>query len=187
MNMADQSPPPQAAEDSARAAQAEARSELAEYLDVNQQRRRLFPRAALVGLLAGIVGVAFRAMLAAGDALRNALLAWSHSIPFWGWLFPVGFGVIGALLAVGLVRRLAPETSGSGIPHLEAVLHRFRELDWRRVLPVKFVGGAIAIGSGMALGREGHQVRAGLAVRARLGGGAVRCDGCGLHPFDGVY
>src|SRR5262245_34261686 len=32
-------------------AQAIARSEIAEYLDVNQQRRRLLPRAALVGLL----------------------------------------------------------------------------------------------------------------------------------------
>lgn len=145
-------------------AQAEARSEIAEYLDVSNQRRRLFPRAALVGLLAGIVAVAFRAMLAAGDALRNALLMWAHGMPRWGWLFPVIFGMLGALLAVTLVRRFAPETSGSGIPHLEAVLHRFRELDWRRVLPVKFVGGVLAIGSGMALGREGPTVQMGGAV-----------------------
>jgi CIC family chloride channel protein len=150
--------------ESAVAARAEARSEIAEYLDVSQQRRRLFPRAALVGLLAGLVAVAFRALLAAGDALRNALLAWAHGVGSWGWLFPVAFGVLGAMLAVALVRRYAPETSGSGIPHLEAVLHRFRELDWRRVLPVKFVGGVLAIGSGMALGREGPTVQMGGAI-----------------------
>jgi CIC family chloride channel protein len=148
----------------AQSEQAAARSEIAEYLDVNQQRRRLFPRAALVGLLAGLLAVAFRAMLAAGDALRNTLLDWAHRAPQWGWLLPVVFGILGATVSVALVRRAAPETSGSGIPHLEAVLHRFRTLSWRRVLPVKFVGGVLAIGSGMALGREGPTVQMGGAV-----------------------
>lgn len=152
--------------DATRAAQgrAEARSELADYLDVNQQRRRLFPRAALVGLLAGIVGVAFRAMLTGGEALREMLLDWSHGAPLIGWIVPVLFGIAGAVISVGLVRQFAPEASGSGIPHLEAVLHRFRVLNWRRVLPVKFVGGVAAIAGGMALGREGPTVQMGGAV-----------------------
>lgn len=59
-------------------AQTQAQSEIQEYLQFSQQRRRLFPRAALVGLLAGLVAVAFRAILAAGDNLRNALIAWAH-------------------------------------------------------------------------------------------------------------
>lgn len=63
-----------------------------------------------------------------------------------------------------ITRRYAPEASGSGIPHLEAVLHRFRTLDWKRVLPVKFFGGILAIGSGMALGREGPTVQMGGAI-----------------------
>jgi CIC family chloride channel protein len=63
-----------------------------------------------------------------------------------------------------LTRRYSPEASGSGIPHLEAVLRRFRKLDWKRVLPVKFFGGIIAIGSGMALGREGPTVQMGGAI-----------------------
>src|SRR4051812_6835209 len=100
--------------ESAQSAQAAARSEIAEYLDVSQQRRRLFPRAALVGLLAGLLAVAFRAMLAAGDALRNGLLELAHREPQWGWLMPIGFGMLGATLSVALVRRAAPETSGSG-------------------------------------------------------------------------
>jgi CIC family chloride channel protein len=141
--------------------QAQVRSEIQEYLNIRQQRRRLFPRAALVGLIAGLVAIAFRAILAAGDNLRTALIVWAHHYSLFGWFFPVGFGAIGAALAVYLVRRFAPEASGSGIPHLEAVLHRYRELDWKRVLPVKFIGGALAIGGGLALGREGPTVQMG--------------------------
>lgn len=144
--------------------QAQAQSEIQEYLYLRQQRRRLFPRAALVGLLAGLVAIAFRAVLAAGDNLRNTLIARAHHYPGFGWLFPVFFGAIGASLAVFLVKRFAPEASGSGIPHLEAVLHRYRELRWKRVLPVKFFGGALALGGGLALGREGPTVQMGGTV-----------------------
>lgn len=150
----------------AQEAQAQARSEIHEYLTVSQQRRRLFPRAALVGFLAGVVAVAFRAALEGGDALRTALIAWAHHYPAIGWLVPIGFCMAGAALGLGLVRRYAPEAAGSGIPHLEAVLHRLRELNWRRVLPVKFFGGAAAIGSGLALGREGPTVQIGGACGA---------------------
>ncbi|MEI7643056.1 MAG: H(+)/Cl(-) exchange transporter ClcA [Chloroflexales bacterium] len=150
------------------AIQAEAQSELTEYLDITQQRRRLFPRAALVGLLAGAVAVIFRAVLAAGDTLRNGLISWAHQAPAIGWLAPMLFGAIGAALAVALVRGVAPEASGSGIPHVEAVLHRLRELNWRRVLPVKLIGGSIAIGAGLALGREGPTVQMGSSVGAAV-------------------
>jgi CIC family chloride channel protein len=74
------------------------------------------------------------------------------------------FTMLGAGISVAMTRRYAPEASGSGIPHLEAVLHRFRKLDWKRVLPVKFLGGILAIGSGLALGREGPTVQMGGAV-----------------------
>jgi CIC family chloride channel protein len=67
----------------------------------------------------------------------------------------------GALISVALVLRFAPDAGGSGIPHLEGVLQRFRSLNWKRVLPVKFIGGVVAIGSGLALGREGPTVQMG--------------------------
>src|SRR3984957_18671634 len=94
---------------------AQVQSEIQEYLHVQQQRRRLFPRAALVGLLAGLVATAFRALLAVGDNLRNALIAWAHHFPLMGCVFPVCFCALGASLAVFLVRHFAPEASGSGI------------------------------------------------------------------------
>ncbi|HEY7219849.1 MAG TPA: H(+)/Cl(-) exchange transporter ClcA [Candidatus Binatia bacterium] len=142
----------------------EARSEVQEYLEVSHERHKLFPRAALVGLCAGGVAVVFRALLAAADSLRNMLIQWAYTVPFVGWLFPMLFGAVGALIATVLVIRYAPETSGSGIPHLKAVLHRFRDLSWGRVLAVKMVSGVLAIGGGLALGREGPTVQMGGAV-----------------------
>ena len=53
-------------------ASAQARSEIEEYLEVSQQRHKLFPRAAVVGLLAGSVAVLFR-YTAPFDALVQVL------------------------------------------------------------------------------------------------------------------
>lgn len=143
----------------------QAQSEIDEYLYVREQRRRMLPRAALVGVIAGLAAVAFRLTLSMGESLRSNLIIWAHQFRF-GWLFPVMLGAFGAVAAVVLVRRVAPEAAGSGIPHLEAVLRRLREMRWRRLLPVKFVGGALAIGSGLALGREGPTVQMGGAIGA---------------------
>lgn len=118
----------------------------------------------MVGLGAGLVALAFRVALSGADLLRTNLITWAHSLPAAGWIFPIVFTMLGAVVSVALTRRFAPETSGSGIPHLEAVLHRYRKLHWKRVLPVKFFGGIIAIGSGLALGREGPTVQMGGAV-----------------------
>ncbi len=144
--------------------EAEVQSEVREYTAISLQRRRLLPRAMLVGLLAGLTAAIFRLTLSGGDRLRNALIAWAHHFPWIGWIFPVLFGATGALLSLWLVRKYAPETSGSGIPHLKGVLHRFRTLRWWRVLPVKFVAGTLALGSGLAMGREGPIVQMGGAV-----------------------
>jgi len=156
----------------------QARTEIQEYLDVSHEQHKLFPRAVLVGIAAGGVAVIFRAFLAGGDLLRNRLIAWSHGVPMLGWIFPMLFSATGAILAVTLVSRCAPEAAGSGIPHLKAVLHRLRNLTWGRVLVVKLASGVIAIGSGLALGREGPSVHMGGAV----GDGIAR--GLKLSPQD---
>lgn len=143
-------------------------SEVQEFLFVRQQRRRIFPLAALVGLCAGVAAILFRGALSGMDAARNSLIAWAHEYPAIGWIFPILFSAGGALLSYFLMRRYAPETKGSGIPHLKAILLRFQDLDWKRVLPVKFIGGVASIGSGLALGREGPTVQMGGAVGAAI-------------------
>ena len=156
----------------------EATSEIEEYLSVRQERRKLFPSAVLVGLAAGALAVGFRIALAAAHAARNGLVGWAHQYPHVGWLVPVLFGAVLAAASVWLVRRTAPEAAGSGIPHLEGVLHRLRELRPGRLIPVKFMGGILALGSGMALGREGPSVQLGGAL------GAVVSDRLGRSQRD---
>ncbi len=63
-----------------------------------------------------------------------------------------------------LVQRNAPEASGSGIAQLEAVMYRLRTLNWKRVRPVKFSAGVLAIGGGLALGCEGPTVQMGTSI-----------------------
>lgn len=141
-----------------------AQSELQQFLDVKQQRRWIFPRAALVGLVAGLTALLFRAALTGADHLRTGIIHWAQQLPHAGWVFPILFTMVGAILSIVITRKYAPEASGSGIPHLEAVLHRYRTLNWKRLLPVKFIGGVLAIGSGLALGREGPSVQLGGSI-----------------------
>src|SRR5262245_31858025 len=98
------------------------RMQVRDYFYLQGQRRKLFPRALLVGVLGGGIAVAFRWALEGGDLLRAWLIAWAHRAPPWGWLAPALAGALGAGLAVALVHRIAPEAAGSGIPHLKAVL-----------------------------------------------------------------
>ncbi|MBE0697248.1 MAG: H(+)/Cl(-) exchange transporter ClcA, partial [Anaerolineaceae bacterium] len=106
----------------------------------------------------------FRLVLAGGDIVRNGLITWGHQFPLLGWIFPVLFSIFGAVTSLALVRHFAPETSGSGIPHLKGVLHRFRTMRWTRILPTKFIAGTLALSGGLGLGREGPIVQMGGAV-----------------------
>lgn len=141
--------------------------EIRTYLTMRTQRRRVYPRAALLGLATGLLAVLFRWCLEASTTLRGVLGDYAHEYP-WGWVPSVLLGAGSAALAVFLVRRFAPEAVGSGIPHLKAVFYRLRRLNPARLLPVKFVGGVLAIGGGLALGREGPTVQMGGALGSAL-------------------
>ncbi|HEX3553674.1 MAG TPA: H(+)/Cl(-) exchange transporter ClcA [Thermoanaerobaculia bacterium] len=136
-----------------------------------ERRRKVVPRAALVGLLAGLTAAAFRLTLEAADRGRDALFRVAHGLPRpWGFLLMIAICGTAAGAALWLVRRFAPETSGSGIPHLKAVLHRLRGMRWRRVLLVKFASGTLGIGAGLALGREGPTVQMGGSLGQMVSG-----------------
>lgn len=146
-----------------------------------ERRRRVIPRATLVGVLAGLVASAFRLTLEGSDQLRGSLFQAAHGMPRpFGLLLVLVLCGLGAGAALWLVRRFAPETSGSGIPHLKAVLHRLRGMHWRRVLAVKFTSGVLGIGSGLALGREGPTVQMGGAV-GQMVSGWLRSDARERH------
>ena len=142
----------------------QAQPEIQEYLEVSHEQHALFPPVPpWLACVRGLLPPSFAAYF---SVLTHCAMRWSSGATrcrLWGGAFRYCTAT-GATLAVMLVRRYAPETSGSGIPHLKAVLHRLRDLSWFRVLIVKLFGGVLAIGSGLALGREGPTVQMGGAV-----------------------
>jgi CIC family chloride channel protein len=117
-----------------------------------------------VGAAAGLIGALFRLSLDQLDRLRLLAIGWTHHWSVGGLLIAVAVGATAAGLAAWMVRRIAPHAVGSGIPHVEAVLRKDLPPAPYRLVPVKFVGGLLAIGSGLALGREGPSVQMGASL-----------------------
>ncbi|MFP2516306.1 H(+)/Cl(-) exchange transporter ClcA [Buttiauxella agrestis] len=117
--------------------------------------------AAIVGTLAGLVGVAFEKSVTWVQQNRLAMLA--HVADYSLIVWPLAFisSMLLAMLGYYLVRRYAPEAGGSGIPEIEGALEELRPVRWWRVIPVKFIGGMGTLGAGMVLGREGPTVQLG--------------------------
>jgi CIC family chloride channel protein len=132
------------------------------------KRRHILPKALVIGLVAGLIGSAFRVSLQVVEKARIALLD--------GYSWPSRLAVALAIavptgaLALWMVRRFAPVAAGSGIPHLKAVVLGEATLDWKRILPVKFLAGVIGIGGGLALGREGPTIQMGGATGLMVAG-----------------
>jgi CIC family chloride channel protein len=125
--------------------------------------------AFVVGAGAGAIGALFRFALTRADGWRDAMIAWSHGTPIAGFVLVTAACAAAVAIAAWLVRRFSPEASGSGIPHAEAVLREEVPPAPFRMLPVKFFGGLLAIGAGLALGREGPSVQMGASIAHMVG------------------
>jgi chloride channel protein, CIC family len=123
----------------------------------------------LAGAVSGLVGAVFRLLLTWADHLRDALIDWAHGESLAGFLLVTVGGAGATACAAWLVRRFSPHASGSGIPHVEAVLNDKLPPASFTLIPVKFFGGLLAIGSGLALGREGPTVQMGASIAHFMG------------------
>lgn len=138
--------------------------------DESERIDRLWPLAGLAllgGVLIGGVGAAFRYGLSWSDTQRTALIEHLHQWPWIGWTVPVLLAAVCAAIARWFVR-YCPLAAGSGVQHVEAVMRGEAVRAPLSVLPVKFFGGLLAIGSGLALGREGPTVQMGATIGSEL-------------------
>lgn len=127
------------------------------------QRRLAIFEACLIGFVSALAAVLLKVGVGWIGTWR---VQQSLLLPAW-FLLPC-VGLICGFLAGLLVERVAPETSGSGIPQVKAVLARVPMALDLRVALVKLIGGILALGSGLALGREGPTVQVGAALAAQL-------------------
>lgn len=127
----------------------------------------------LAGLFTGFVGGYFQVFLHKADALRLELSGWGHETGWLGFLAILVICFACAAVARFLVR-FAPTAEGSGIQFVEAIWRDEVPQERFRIVVVKFFGGLLSLGSGMALGREGPTVQMGAAIGSTFGRLALR-------------
>jgi len=130
----------------------------------------LFLKSGCVGLLTGLIAALFHQLLESVEKW-HMLLCQNIDGSLLLLLLTCVLTSTAVILSIFLVRTFAPEASGSGIPEIENTLTTHKKIRWQRVIPVKFFGGLLSIGSGMLLGREGPTIHMGGALGAMLGDG----------------
>ncbi len=139
------------------------------FLEAEIQNIPMFFWALLVGSMAGFVGAIFRIFLVEMTLWREALVDWAQHFSILSWLLPITFSAVLVYAAILLVRSFAPEAGGSGVQEIEGALDNVRPVRWKRVLPVKFVGGLLSLGGGLVLGREGPTIQMGGNIGQMIG------------------
>ncbi len=152
-----------------RLAAALARIKLARTLWVSSGLIPLALLAGAAGAGAGFICGLFRLALRQAAHFRAAMPIWWGGEPLLGLALMVAGAAAATALAVWLVRRFFEHAAGSGIPHIEAVIAGELPPPSLLLLPVKFIGGMLAIGAGLALGREGPSVQMGATLASELG------------------
>lgn len=128
---------------------------------------RLLLEGLALGLGAGISISIFRYLLAGSEILRPVIyhnLREAMADGQWQWLalYIISFIIIAYLLKLIVARE--PMCTGSGIPQIKGILQGDMSMRWFSVLWSKIIGGVLAIGAGMSLGREGPSVQIGACV-----------------------
>jgi CIC family chloride channel protein len=135
----------------------------------------LWALSLLVGIVAGLGAVAFRALIAIFHnlfflgRLSAAYDANAHTPAGpWGRLV-ILVPVVGAFAVVFLVKNFAPEAKGHGVPEVIDAVFYHKGVIRPVVSVIKALASALSIGSGGSVGREGPIIQIGSSFGSTMG------------------
>jgi len=130
----------------------------------NKRNFRILFYAFIIGIVVGLFGSFFRFVLSLIEKYRTSIFHLANHSNIIHWLWPIIFLITGITIALYLVKKFAPEASGSGVHEIEGALDEVRPMRWKRVIPVKFFASLFSLGSGLLLGREGPTIQLGANI-----------------------
>lgn len=123
-------------------------------------RLKIFFEGILVGLFGGVLVVTFRYLLEKAELLREHIYIVLHVNGSWAtvlWLIALML----VSVCLGFIAYKVPMAGGSGIPQVKGIILGHFKMNWLKIIIGKFLGGILAIGSGLSLGREGPSIQLG--------------------------
>lgn len=134
---------------------------------VPSENQRVFGLTLVIGVVCGLAAVAFHLAIrfAESNLIELAIGAPGYS---WVWL-TILVPVLGGLICGWLLENVVPDARGSGIPQVKVAYSVKGGRMPFHVAIGKFFIGAIQIGSGAALGREGPTVQICAGIAALFG------------------
>lgn len=122
----------------------------------------------VMSLCSGLVAVSF--MLLINLIYAQTIINFSQRSRSFFMLSSLGVVMGVSLLAGLLLKFFSPEAAGSGVPQVKAAYWKeMGQVDLKTGI-VKYVAGALSIGGGLSLGREGPSVFLGSAMASNLSG-----------------
>lgn len=118
----------------------------------------------LAGIMVGCLGALFRFLLSKLDALRSYFLDWTATQNAETSFVAIAVICISCAVIARYLVRPMKRAQGSGIQYIEAEWQGMVSPSNWRLIPIKFLGSLLSLGSGMALGREGPIVQMGATI-----------------------
>lgn len=116
----------------------------------------------ILGVFVGLVVVLYRFLLDFSVKIIDKYV-FSNPYSLIDYLRIIIFLLLSGITVKKIVK-FEPLSSGSGIPQVKGFLFRLIKMPWKNILISKFIGGVLATGSGLSVGREGPSIQIGAAI-----------------------